>query len=290
MTPLVYIVTVNWCGWRDTLACVASLTKLRYPRYEIVVVDNGSHDDSVAKIRSAHPHMPVVETGHNLGFAGGNNAGIRYALSHHADYVWLLNNDTIVDPDALCAMTAIADADATIGAVGAVLYDMSNPQRVQVWGGGRVQMWLGTSSYCTGPVSPERLDYVSGASLFVKREVFEQVGLLDEGFFMYWEDTDFAFRLKRSGYRMAVAKQARVWHKESASTGKGSAVLDTYFNASAVRFFKRHSRLAVVPITIGVGRKILKRVSQGDWERVKAVWRGFCGKAPDIAGRGRRST
>ncbi len=272
---LTSIVVLNWQGWRDTLTCLASLQKLRYPHYEVIAVDNGSEDDSVAQIRTAYPHITVLETEYNRGFAGGNNVGIRHALSRGASYIWLLNNDTVVDPDSLEAMVAVAEADAGVGAVGVVLYDMSNPEHIQVWGGGRVNMWLGRSRYCTTPAPPDRLDYVTGASLFVRREVFERVGLLDDGFFMYWEDTDFAFRLTRAGYRMAVAEQARVWHKESASTGKDSAALDVYFNSSAVRFFKRYSRLAFVPIALGVGGKILRRALQGDWERARAVWYGL---------------
>jgi GT2 family glycosyltransferase len=281
MMPRVHIVVVNWHGWRDTLTCLGSVKKLDYPQYEVVIVDNGSGDGSVSRIRSAYPDIVLLETGRNLGFAGGNNVGIRYALSVGADYLWLLNNDTVVDPGSLDAMVTVAEADRAIGAVGAVLYDMSNLQRIQVWGGGRVNMWLGRSRYCRTPTSSDRLDYVTGASLFVRRDVFERVGLLDESFFMYWEDTDFAFRLTRAGYRMAIAERARVWHKESAATGRGSAMLDVYFNSSAVRFFKRYSRLAVVPIAISVGGKILKRALQGDWERVRAVWCGFRRDSPD---------
>ncbi|HLJ61981.1 MAG TPA: glycosyltransferase family 2 protein [bacterium] len=277
MTPLVYVVIVNWRGWRDTLACLASLGKLNYPRYKIVVVDNGSGDDSVARIRAAHASVTLLETGCNLGFAGGNNVGIRHALSDGATYIWLLNNDTVVDPNALTAMVAVAEADAHVGAVGVVLLDMTSPDRIQAWGGGHVNMWLGRSRYCAAPTPAGRLDYLSGASMVVRADVFRRIGALDDGFFMYWEDTDFAFRLRRSGYRLAVAEHARVWHKESASTGKNSAVLDAYFSASAVRFFRRYAPLAVVPITIGAGSKILKRVWQGDWERVHAVWHGLRG-------------
>src|SRR5579871_1995174 len=169
---LTSIVVLNWQGWRDTLTCLASLQKLRYPHYEVIAVDNGSEDDSVAQIRTAYPHITVLETEYNRGFAGGNNVGIRHALSRGASYIWLLNNDTVVDPDSLEAMVAVAEADAGVGAVGVVLYDMSNPEHIQVWGGGRVNMWLGRSRYCTTPAPPDRLDYVTGASLFVRREVF----------------------------------------------------------------------------------------------------------------------
>jgi GT2 family glycosyltransferase len=114
---------------------LSSLEFLDYPDYKVIVVDNGSTDNSVAEIRKAHPQITLLETGRNLGFAGGNNVGIRYALEQGADYVWLLNNDTKADPHALTAMVEVAESDPRIGAVGSVLYYMDEPERVQAWGG-----------------------------------------------------------------------------------------------------------------------------------------------------------
>ena len=274
MKPRVYIVVLNWNGWRDTLTCLASLGRLTYPSYQVVVVDNGSTDESVHRIRDAYPHVVLLETGRNLGFSGGNNVGIRYALERGADYLWLLNNDTKADPHALTAMVEVAERDPKIGAVGSVLYYMDQPERVQAWGGGRVNMWWGVARHFTTPVPAERIHYITGASLLIRREGLEEVGLLDEEFFMYWEDADLGFRLRKAGWKLAVASNARVWHKETASLGKKSPILDEYFNASAVRFFRRHAPLPALPLLAGVGGRLLKRVLGRDWERVRAVWRG----------------
>lgn len=270
----VAIIVLNWNGWRDTLECLASLKNLNYPNYRIIVVDNASTDDSVTRVHDAHAGLLLIVNDRNLGFGGGCNVGIRRALQEGADYVWLLNNDTKVDPHALTALVEKAECDPKIGAAGSVLYYMDEPGRVQAWGGGYVNFWLGVSRHRYAPAPENRLHYLTGASLLLRREALEQVGLFDEKFFMYWEDADFGFRLRRAGWKLAVASGARVWHKESASLGKKSPVLDEYFNASAVRFFRRHAPWPLLPIAVGVGGRLLKRIFRCDWERVRAVWRG----------------
>lgn len=277
IAPEVYIIVLNWNGWRDTLDCLGSLEKLDYPRYEMVVVDNGSSDGSEEKIRERYPRVALVQTGANLGFARGNNSGIEYALERDVEFVWLLNNDTLVEPGALTEMVRTLRADAEVGAVGSVLRYMDEPERIQCYGGGWVRPWLGMSRWFTAPAEDEvlrrRLHYIMGASLLTRREAIERTGVLDEDFFMYWEDADFGFRLLKDGWRLAVAPGATVWHKESAVQGK-SETLDFNFNASAVRFFQKHSRLPLVPILIGVGGRLAKRVLRGEWARARAVVRG----------------
>lgn len=279
--PLVYVILLNWNGWRDTLECLRSLNELEYPDHRLLVVDNGSDDDSVPRIRTAYPNIELVETGENLGFAGGNNVGIRWALGKGADYVWLLNNDTTVDPHALCAMVRTAEADKKIGAVGSVLYDMDRPGVVQAWGGGKVSMWLGVTRYHKSGVPAKLLHYITGASLMVKSEALEEVGLLEDRFFMYWEDADFGARLQRAGWSLTVAGDSRVWHKEFAST-EGNVVRDAYFNSSAVVFFEKHARVSLIPIVVGVGGRILKRLCRGDFKGARAVLRSAFGKPKSV--------
>ncbi|WP_218916438.1 glycosyltransferase family 2 protein [Calidithermus chliarophilus] len=271
--PSVHIVILNWNGWQDTVACISSLQALDYPNYRILVVDNGSTDGSVHEIRRAAPDVTVVSTGANLGFAGGNNVGIRSAVEHGADYVWLLNNDTVVDKGALSALVEVAESNGAIGAVGSVLYYMDQPERIQAYGGGKVSLWIGYSRHYTN-VESSRMDYLVAASLLVRRIAFEKVGLLDDGYFMYWEDTDFSFRLRKAGWKLAVATNSKVLHKESASMGKKSPTLDRYFNRSARRFFTRHAPLPLLPVVLGVGGRFIKRVLQRDWERALATLQG----------------
>ena len=147
-----------------------------------MVVDNGTTDDSVAEIGRAFPEVTLLLSGANLGFGGGCNVGIRHALAQGADYVWLINSDATVAPAALTALVQVADSDPALGAVGSVLYEADQPDQIQLWGGGRVNLWLGLSNHWVVPVP---ISFISGASPLLRRAALEQVGLSDEGrFFM----------------------------------------------------------------------------------------------------------
>ena len=274
MPPKVSIIVLNWNGWRDTLECLASLQRLDYSNYEVIVVDNGSTDDSISHIHSHYPEVELLETGRNLGFSAGCNRGIVRALDQSADYVWLLNNDTIVHPDALTHLVNTAMSDPHTGATGSAIYSAHSPHQLDAWGGGRINFWLGRSRHAIRPVQNEAIDFLTGASILIARSAIERLGLLDEGFFMYWEDADYCFRLRRAGFTIAVAGDSRIWHKGSASIGKSSPQMDTYFNASAARFFRRHSRTPRVSLWTGVLLRLAKRLFTGNWDRIRAVWTG----------------
>lgn len=275
---LVYIILLNWNGWQDTLKCMASLDRLEYPNYQVLVVDNRSTDDSVARIRSAHPDVPIIQTEENLGFSGGNNVGVRRALEQGAEYIWLLNNDTIVDSRSLTAMVELAEEDPTIGAVGSVLYHMDEPKEVQNWGGGMVNTRWGLTRYYKSRIREELLHFITGASLLIRREVLDDIGLLDETFFMYWEDADFGLRLRKANWRLAVAEDSHVCHKPFGIAGKNSILTTTYFSSSAVLFFKKHASIPLVPIFVGTGGRAMKRLLRRDLNGLKAVLRSAFGR------------
>ena len=277
MDSKVHIVVLNWNGWSDTSACLSSLQQLHYGNYRVIVVDNGSTDDSVERIRKGFPWADLIETGKNLGFAGGCNAGIRQGLAQGADFIWLLNNDTVVDPGALQALVNKAKTDPRIGAVGSAIYCMEDREHLQCWGGGYISFLLGKGWHYLEPVQDEKLQFITGASLLLPRGAIKEIGVLDEGFFMYWEDGDYCFRLRRAGWRLAVAGNSNVWHRGSAFVGSKSAKIDTYFNASAARFFQKHAWAPGVPLWTGVALRLAKRAVLGDWERVRAVWAGAHG-------------
>ena len=267
------VVVLNWNGWQDTLTCLASLARLDYPDFRLLVVDNGSSDGSVEKISQAMPGVALLQTGVNLGFGGGCNAGIRHALAGDADYVWLVNSDATVDSGALSELVKVAEKNPALGAVGSVLHEADNPEEIQLWGGGRVNLWFGQSQH---QIAPGALDFISGASVLLSRAALEEVGLFDDKtFFMYWEDTDLAFRLRGAGWQLAVADKSRLWHKQSAALGKGSPLLDQYFIQSAVRFFRRHAPVPLIPISFMLLRMLLKRLAIGKLNRVRAVLKGL---------------
>jgi len=246
----------------------------------LVVVDNGSTDDSVVQIRQAFPDVAIFEAEKNLGFAGGCNLGTRRALQEGAEYVWLLNNDTTVDPGALAAMVEMADADAKLGAVGSAIYSTAEADRLLAWGGGYINFWLGRSRHFLTSVPNDKIEFLTGASLLLRRAALESVGLLDEGFFMYWEDGDYCFRLRQAGWTLGVAGDSLVWHKEQGSVGKKSPLLDRHFNRSAKRFFTKHAPIPFISIWAGIGLRIAKRMVLGDWKRVRAVLAGVTRQKP----------
>jgi len=269
----VCIIVLNWNGWRDTLACVASLQRQEYPDCNVLLVDNGSTDGSVGEIRKRLPELEILETGSNLGFGGGCNAGIRMALDRGADYVWLVNSDATVDPAALSALGQVAMENVHVGAVGSVVMEADDPSRLQLWGGGRINLWLGRSTHClaAGPV-----DFVSGASMLLRRHALEQVGLFDDkSFFMYWEDTDLGFRLRKAGWDLAVSENSKIYHKQSASLGAGNPLLDEYATRSCVRFLRRHASVPAISVVLMLLRMLAKRVLVGRPDRLLAVWKAY---------------
>jgi len=269
----VEVVVLNWNGWRDTLACVESLQQVDYPNFHLIVVDNGSTDESVAQLLLHLPALELIQTGANLGFGGGCNVGMRLALERGADYIWLVNSDATVDHQALSEMVAVAETSPQVGAVGGVLLEADGADQIQLWGGGKVQLWSGRSVHFK---QPGTLDFVSGACMLLRREALQDVGLFDDqSFFMYWEDTDLCFRLRKAGWGLAVADHSRVWHKQSASLGQGSPRLDTYFTCSGVRFLRRFAPVAWVSVLAMVGRMLAKRIMKAQIGRVKAVVQGW---------------
>lgn len=273
MERLVHVVVVNWNRWKLTLPCLRFLLNLDYENRRIVVIDNGSTDDSVAHPRQAHADLTVIETGRNLGFAGGNNVGIRFACEHHAEYIWLLNNDTTVDRSALSEMVTAAEEDPRIGAVGSVVYDMDVPDRVESWSSARLSMWTGNTWPVTHADCP--FDYLSGTSLLLRSLALEQVGLFDERFFFYWEDADLSARLRRGGWRLAAADNARVWHRLSSTAGCRSFRHARLFTEGMVLFMRKHARPALLRTVAGLAAKTLGITARGRWAMLGGTWAGW---------------
>lgn len=272
--PPVGCVLLNWNGWRDTVTCLAALARMNYPNLSIVVVDNGSTNGSVARIRAAYPDIPLVETGKNLGFAGGVNAGIRTMLQRHVDFVWLLNNDTEPRPDALAELVRKAVSDPALGAVGSVLLYAHDPETVQAWGGGRINRWIGHASHAVEPREDAWFDYLTAASVLLSRRALEEVGLLDESYFLYWEDGDLSFRLRRHGWKLGVAAGSIVLHKENASSGGDRSKVDRFSTASGIRFLRSYAPLAWLSVPLFLALRIGKRLLMGQFERVADVTGG----------------
>ena len=216
--PLVTVVVVNWNGYEDTRRCLRSLGALEYEPLHVVVVDNGSTDGSAARIESEFADVELVRSPRNLGFAGGANLGIRAGLQRGSEFVWLLNNDAEVEPRTLEALVAEAQRDERTGVVGGVVFGRDG--RVHTWGGGTVSR-LGIATLVEArPARP--LDYVTGACMLLRRRLLEEVGLLDDTFFFYFEDADLCRRARAAGWKLAVAHDARIVHAVGATVERGA--------------------------------------------------------------------
>ena len=237
MTPLVYIVILNWNGREDTLACLESVARLDYSNCQVIVADNGSTDGALGEIARKHPSVRLIENGANLGFAAGNNSAITAALEDGADFVFLLNNDTIIDPGIVGAFLDAAQRMPQAGVFGAKIYYHADPQRLWYAGGYWNAKTLSFNEYGAGDIDAGQYDqltetdWVIGCAMFVRAEVFRKVGLLEPKFFLNNEEVDFCSRVRRAGYACAYVPQARLWHKVSASFGGEDSPLKEYFSA-----------------------------------------------------------
>jgi len=273
MIENVYIIIVNWNGWRDTVECLESVFRMDYKSFKVVVCDNDSRDSSLNNIEDwangrfildpiqGHPlhalssppvqkpvtlkrylqheaeqssaprdneRLILIRNERNLGFAGGNNVGLRYALAHaDLSYAWLLNNDTVVQKDALTCLVRRMHERSDAGMCGSTIPYYSDPDRIWALGGGAYNKWIARSR-SIGYLQSMRqsiprdkieakIDYIVGASMLVSRAFLEDIGLVNEDYFLYYEEYDWALRARRK-YKLAYAHDSIVYHKAGAST------------------------------------------------------------------------
>lgn len=330
VSPKVYIVVLNYNGWADTLECLESLAKLTFSRYQVIVVDNFSKNDSISYLQKwATGHQPVllpedstlhhlsyppvakpipykvysreeaeaggnrddknalilIQTGANLGFAGGNNVALRYVLNKgDADYVWLLNNDTVVEPDSLAHLVQchVAAKSDRVGIVGGKIRYYHDPAVLQCIAGAYYNKWLGYSrqignhqvdqgQYDRVSVRP---DLIIGACMLVSTYFLKEVGLLNEEYFLYFEEQDWAERAKRKGFTLQYTTQAIVYHKEGGTIGASqwngnSRFSDFYFARSKILFTERYfGYLIRFTVKSGFILTIINRLRRKQFDRV----------------------
>jgi GT2 family glycosyltransferase len=216
--PFVVTVILNTNRRDDTLACIESLAHGRYAHHKIMVLDNASTDGSVAAIQAAYPEVQIIALNENLGYAGNNNVGIVEAVAQGADWVFVLNEDTILDPDCLTDMVRIGESDPKIGIVGPMVYHHDDPDVIQSAGGLLSSNWDSQHMAQNEPdkgqfPEPHLVDWISGCAIMVRTAVIEEVGPLDERFFYYWEETEWCLRAGRAGWQVMQVPAAKLWHK-----------------------------------------------------------------------------
>lgn len=293
----VSIIILNWNGWKDTIECLESVYQITYPNYDVIVVDNGSKDDSVQKIKEycegkvrvkskffeydlsnkpikvfemtedeakkgkfkrplyekfdANRRLILIKNKNNYGFAGGNNIGVRCALEVlNPNYVLLLNNDTVVDNKFLDELIKVAEKDEKIGIVGPKIYyyDYNGRSDVINFAGGKLNLWKG-QAYHIGIKEIDRgqydkiveVDYIEGSCLLIKRKILNKIYLFDSNYFAYWEDIDLCIRCRRTGYIIIYVPTAKIWHKESATSGRVGFHRVYYMTRNNFIFMKKYT-------------------------------------------------
>jgi GT2 family glycosyltransferase len=235
--PFVVALVLNWNNLPDTLECVDSLRGSDYPNLAVWVVDNGSREDPSAVLQERYPDLRVLRNPGNFGYGGGNNVGLRRAIDAGAVYVLLLNNDAIVAPDCVRGLVAAVEADCRIGMATPRVFYYDRPTEIY-WDGGVVDWESGDVPHDSRDLPVEagivRSEWLNGCSLLVRAATIRDIGLLDERYFLYFEDADWSVRAARRGWTNAVVLQARAWHKVHRSTGG--------FANPAIRFYYFRNR------------------------------------------------
>lgn len=308
--PRTVIVLLNWNGAQDTIECIQSLLQMEEQNFLLVVCDNASTDGSFEQLRkwgeaalparfatwecsqppAVHAKFILIQTGANLGFAGGCNVGLRYALLHtNAEFVWLLNNDTVADVGALGLQIAAMQRKADVGILGSTIAFFHEPDQIQAPAGYDFNFWTArvlpmrkSLSFATLPAEHEieaRLKYISGASMFVRRTFLEDVGLLNEQYFLYFEEIDWAMRGK-DRFRLGYCSSSRIWHKEGRSTGshrklsQRSIFSEGFLARNRVLFTKTYSPHRLVVCLVWILFVGTVRAIKGQWKLAWTLWKG----------------
>ncbi len=262
--PRVSVVILHLNDVEGLLDCLDSLRSVQYPAMDVVLVHNGAYDPELERKISSRGGVAgeIHNTGGNIGFAAGSNAGMRIAFSRGADYVLLLNDDTVVAPDFLALLVAEAERDRSAGMLGPQVLYFSDPRKVSFAGAEFDQpSCMFRFPFADGPAltspAPIESSYIAGCAMLVRRELADKIGLLDEKFFLYWEDSDWGLRAKNAGYRCVVVPSAKIWHKVSASSGGGDSPAKAYYKTRGqLLFAERHAVSARMPLLAGFARDI----------------------------------
>lgn len=212
------IILLNWNSYEHTANCIASLQNVTPANFDVIVVDNGSSDGSGTMLKQNFAHIKYIQAPTNLGFAGGNNKGFEYAIAHGYEYALMLNNDTFVEPNFLELLTNYMDAHANAGAIQPKIFFNNNRQKI--WNGGSYFLsWLGwtySKNYMrtAGPAQNNfaEVDWITGCALLVRTSIVQQIGALNNHFFIYYEDVDFSFRIRQAGYKLIFHPQSVIYH------------------------------------------------------------------------------
>lgn len=247
MCPKVFIIILNWNGYIDTKECLKSLQAITYPNYQIVLVDNGSTDGSVEKLSNEFCNLKIIKAGRNLGFTGGNNLGISAAFECNADYVFLLNNDTTVAPNFLESLVTYCESNKKVGIICSKICYYDHPDTI--WFAG--SFFSNKLNDFPHRGSKERdhgqyneiieIDRAVGCAVLIPVRVLRVIGIFDDNFFLYYEDTDLSLRVRSDKYTIVYHPLSVVYHKIGKS--EGAARSNYYYVRNKLYLYKKHRKL-----------------------------------------------
>jgi GT2 family glycosyltransferase len=279
-------IVLNTNRREDTLECLASLAaQTRSRDNHIIVLDNRSQDGSIDAVKASFPETKIIPLQIDRGYAGNNNVGIRAALKYRPDWMLILNEDTILDAACLERMLAVGDSSPTIGFVGPMVFHHDEPNVIQSAGGRLGRFW---ESIHSGANEEDRaqfadvreVDWISGCAMLVRRSLIEQIGMLDERFYYYWEETEWCVRATRSGWRIVHAPAARLWHKGVKRDYKPGPNVTYYNTRNRFLLMSKHRSPAIVRIVAWLQtlRTLTSWTTRAKWRTSRAhrdaMWQG----------------
>jgi len=281
MPPEVYCIILCYNGIQLTLDCLQSLYCQDYDNLQVMVVDNGSQDHTTEIIKHKFPQTVILENGENLGYAEGNNTGIKFAVQRGADFIFLVNNDTWVSKECISSLVDVFQATPGVGAAGPMVYAGEGDKIISSAGGaiewgkaGAINVGMGEQD--TGQYKHRYVDFINGCGILVSKDVVKNAGMLDPLYFMYWEETDWCMRIKKKGYSIIFEPASLMIHKapiESVDLGPTTLY---YLTRNRFLFFMRHATGAYKPISVmkafhGAIRGVIQSRSQGKYAHSRAM-------------------
>lgn len=237
--PKVFIVVLNYNARATLQGCLSSVYHLDYPNFEVALVDNASTDGSFEAAKENFSRVHFIQSGKNAGFSAGNNLGIRFALEKMADYIFILNPDALVEKNTLSLLISEAEKNPEVGIFSPLIFD---GQGKKVWfAGGKIEWPKMRTVHINNILSenPYPTECVSGCAMLIRKEVFKKVELLDEDYFLYYEDADFSWRAKKQGFNLLIVPASRVFHLEKSEENLPAK---TYWLVlSGLIFFQKNS-------------------------------------------------
>ncbi len=312
--PRVYIIILNYKKWMDVAECLETVFRSSYDNFKVIVIDNDSQNNSLEHLMqwaehnteftnrltafskniiqkpiaykyfgcdefpgqtiiSDMPRLVFIQHATNKGFAGGLNPVLK-DLSNEDAYLWLLNPDMIVEETSLQELVSFAGNNPVRSVTGSVIKYYSDPSKIHLYAGGMINFNSGTIEMIRQKKDIPRMDYVSGGSLFTHASNYNELGLLPEEYFLYWEETDWCFRAKNNGYELRLCETAICYDKISASIGK-SFLADYYYTRNGLLFLSKYKKEKVKTALFFTAFRFLKRIVSGQPVRAKGVYKGM---------------